>query len=726
MPAWEGMPRQWRLLADQLAVMRLPAAMFVGPGFRLAFTNDALDATFGSRVLGQSASTAFPEFAEQGIGRSLDTVCASGQPLDRRDLAVWWDLEGRRLEGVFDSTYAPIHDEATGEVQGVSVVVIDRTAVHRLRDAHGRLSLLADLTTAVGESPGLDEALQHLTDALARHLGDVVVANLADPAALRAVRSAARGPDDRVPQGIVTTAAVSIAPRVQTEHLDELIEQSRHGAPPQPRWDNPVLEALEGERPVLRETSAADLAAHWDPDDRDTLEQWEPHSLLIVPLRAGGTTLGALTLLATKGRPAYAREDVLFVVDVVSRVAGPLAQSAAYAEQRRAALTLQRSLLPAVLPPIPGVDVGVRYDAGAAGVEIGCEWYDVVELGAGRAAFVVGDVMGRGVRAAAVMGQLRTAFRTALRAEVPVGDTVGVLDELTQSLAPGLSALEAEPSGVVPVHFATAAFAIWEPRNEQLRLVNAGHLPPLVVSADGKVEQLSPPVVAPLGLGADRPEESVAPLPPGATLALYTDGLVERREYSIEHGIDRLADALERQVKELGETGTVDLQQLADGIVSELTEGGAGDDVALLLVRPRDSARPLVVRRLEVLGVTHVRDARTLAAQVVSAGRTAWVADGRQPVDLEAVQLVVSELVTNAIRHGAGSVLMECWATPQAVVVEVHDEGGRLPRRRDATPDEESGRGLALVGELASSWGTRMVPDGKVTWAEFRATRLRP
>jgi len=358
---------------------------------------------------------------------------------------------------------------------------------------------------------------------------------------------------------------------------------------------------------------------------------------------------------------------------------------------RSTALTLQRPLLPGVLPSTAELEVAVRYVAGAADTDVGGDWYDVITLGAGRLAVVIGDVMGRGVAAAAVMGQLRTAVRTCARLDLQPVEVLDALDGLVCDLG--------------SEQIATCLYGVFDPHARELLLASAGHLPPVLRLPTGAVEVLELEVSAPLGL-TDPTRQTTVTMPPGSVLALYTDGLVERRDCDLEERLTQLGAVMA--------AGPAALELLADHVMAEMTGGVSDDDVALLLVRvPSD-----VDLRSRTVMIEVPRDRARLydVRDRVRGIMRSWAL-----VDdvLDNATLLASELVTNGLVHGTGRVDLRLRLTRDRLVLEVVDEGRHMPRRRRAGADDEGGRGLQLVAALSHRWGCRTVPDGKVVWAEI-------
>lgn len=376
-----------------------------------------------------------------------------------------------------------------------------------------------------------------------------------------------------------------------------------------------------------------------------------------------------------------------------ARRAAAVAADAA-AREHRIADELQGSLLPARSFDPDHLEVATYYRAGVAGTQVGGDWYDVIELGAGRTALVIGDVMGRGVRAAAVMGQLRTAVRAYARLDMPPADVLELLDGVVRDLGED--------------QIVTCVYAVYDPADRTLTYANAGHLPPLygvpgaVPSAAVRLTAAAGP---PLGTGPLTLEEERVPLPVGAVVALYTDGLVERRDRDIDEGVDALA-------ARLGETPPGAAAVPAE-LVSQMLPGEQDDDVAVLLARVPDESR-LTMSALRQIPPTDwaVPHAREFAATTLRS----WALPDELVDD---VVLLVSELVTNAVVHGRPPIEMRLRRAARQVVLEVFDGATFLPRRLRPSLEDEHGRGLQLVALLAERWGTRPTQEGKSVWCMF-------
>ncbi|MFG2149411.1 SpoIIE family protein phosphatase [Streptomyces sp. NPDC048696] len=364
---------------------------------------------------------------------------------------------------------------------------------------------------------------------------------------------------------------------------------------------------------------------------------------------------------------------------------------------RETAVTLQRSLLPQELEQPDDLRVAATYQPGGTDAAVGGDWYDVITLGAGRTALVIGDVMGRGVRAAAVMGQLRTAVRAYARLDLPPHEVLQLLDGL---------AAEIDASQI-----ATCVYAVHDPNEGRLVYASAGHLPVLVRHEDGSVHRAEDPNGPPLGTGGWLHTSGTIALPPGATAVLYTDGLVERRGEDIDEGVAALERALS------GAVGTP--QVVCDRLIRSLgVTAEHDDDVAVLVLqhpaRTGPNAELFHNAALDLLGgVEAAPRARAFASGVLAS----W----RFPVELRDLGvLAASELVANSLQHGTPPMRLRLRRTDRRLIIEVTDGDDHLPRRRRADPGDESGRGISIVATIASSWGSRRTPGGgKAVWCEF-------
>ncbi|WP_329440839.1 PAS domain S-box protein [Streptomyces sp. NBC_01426] len=376
--------------------------------------------------------------------------------------------------------------------------------------------------------------------------------------------------------------------------------------------------------------------------------------------------------------------------DVSDRKAAEEKLAELYEQQRHVALTLQRSLMGSPAD-VPGMPTASRYFPARQGAGVGGDWFDLIPLGGGRVGVMIGDVMGRGLEAAAVMGQLRSASHALAKTGMPPWQLMRALDAVVSEL---------------PDQFVTCCYLVVDADAAELTVCSAGHLPLLLAAPDGRVTRLAAEVSVPLGVGEVPHHESRHTVEPGSVLALYTDGLVETPGSDIEEQLDCLAMALAKAFAD-----TDDLETMADSLLGEMLPDADdnADDVTLLLV--------------------HIPDLPVASQSVVLAAQPSSVGEGRRflrstllrwgNVDdqlCDTACLLASELLSNAVNHSCGPVRLRLRHAGRELSVEVCDGSPVLPQARFASPDAESGRGLLLVDSLAESWGTLPTAEGKAVW----------
>ncbi|NEA59524.1 SpoIIE family protein phosphatase [Streptomyces sp. SID13666] len=361
------------------------------------------------------------------------------------------------------------------------------------------------------------------------------------------------------------------------------------------------------------------------------------------------------------------------------------------------AVTLQQSLLPHGLPEQDALDVATRYLPARAGV--GGDWFDVIPLPGARVALVVGDIVGHGMHAAATMGRLRTAVHNFSMLDLPPDDLLAHLDDLVSRMDKD----DVAPGTGTPAAGATCLYAIYDPVSRRCELARAGHLPPALVHPDGSVEYLDVPAGPPLGLGGLPFEAVEHELPEGSKLVLYTDGLVEDRSRDIDVGLDLLRTALAGADR--------DPEQTCDAVLDALLPAEPKDDVALLVARARALPEDRIARwsvPSEPSAVSAVRAAAERQLEQWGLDELAFT-----------TELILSELITNAIRHAAGPITVRL-LLDRSLICEVTDTSSTSPHLRYAATTDEGGRGLFLVAQLAEHWGTRYTSAGKIIWSEQR------
>ncbi|QKW10819.1 serine/threonine-protein phosphatase [Streptomyces sp. NA04227] len=417
-----------------------------------------------------------------------------------------------------------------------------------------------------------------------------------------------------------------------------------------------------------------------------------------------GVVLGQVTFWRRAGSVPFAEDELTLAEELAGRAAVSVDNARRYSREHGMAMALQRSLLPSSLPRQSAVDVAFRYLPARAGV--GGDWFDVITLPGFRTALVVGDVVGHGIHAAVAMGQLRTAVHNFSALDLPPDEVLGRLDEL-------VARLDSDTSGT-QITGSTCLYAIYEPVTGICTMARAGHLGPALVAPDGTASYPEVAVSPPLGVGGHPFETTRLTLWAGSQLVLFTDGLVESRTHDLDEGMERLRSALSG-------TAPRDPEDLCRAVMEQmLAPSRAGeppapltDDVALLVAR---------TGLLDPVRVANWEVAMDFAA--VASVRADCVRQLRQWGLDEIVfttELVISELLTNAIRYGAPPVRVRL-LYERSLVCEVSDGSSTSPHLRWASTTDEGGRGLFLVAQLAHRWGTRYTPEGKVIWSEQLAT----
>ncbi|WP_030247447.1 MULTISPECIES: SpoIIE family protein phosphatase [unclassified Streptomyces] len=457
---------------------------------------------------------------------------------------------------------------------------------------------------------------------------------------------------------------------------------------------SPVAVGVEHGHAVLE----ADLTAShgWraqDPERARRILERGLHSLITVPLQARGVVLGVVNFWRAE-QDAFEEEDLAFAEELAARAAMAIDNARRYTREHALAATLQRSLLPRSLPDQSAVEVAHRYLPARAGV--GGDWFDVIPLPGARVALVVGDVVGHGLHAAATMGRLRTAVRTLSSLDLSPDELIRHLDEL-------VARVDSEGDDSQGITGATCLYAIYDPVAGLCSLARSGHPGPALVHPDGTVEQLQVPVSPPLGLGGGLPFESAEfTLSEGSRLVLYTDGLVEDRNRDIDTGIALLHDALAGPGRTPEET--------CQAVLDALLPARPSDDIALLVARSR------------LLDPSQVADWDVPGDPAAVAGIRAEVARRLEEWGLEelafSTELVISELVTNAIRYGSFPRRLRILRDGTSLICEVADGSSTSPHLRRAADTDEGGRGLFLVAQFTQRWGTRYLARGKVIWTE--------
>ncbi len=606
---------------------------------------------------------------------------------ERQHLEIYLRVPGESREHAWSIHLAPLKDPA-GRLRGVSFAAHDTTDQYESRK---RLLLLNEAGTQIGTS--LDMTLT------AQQLADLAVPRLADFADVDLLTSLDGGGEP--PPGPVTgpvtmrrTAQRSVL-QGTPESAIGLGEAVTHAAA------SPLAESLAGRPARYQWTDPALIRwAEHEPAQAARLRDMGAHSVMVVPLQARGATLGVALFVRHRRADPFEHDDLLLAEEITARTAVCIDNARRYTRERMTAVTLQRSLLPQRLAEQTAVEVAHRYLFADAQAGIGGDWFDVIPISGARVALVVGDVVGRGIQASATMGRLRAAVRTLADIDLPPDELLTHLDDVVIRLsAEATGDSGPQPQGEVG---ATCLYAVYDPVSRRCTLARAGHFPPAVLGPDGAVEFLDLPAGPPLGLGGFPFEAAEVELPEGSVLALYTDGLIEGRHRDAGEGLDALRQALAQPAGSL--------QTVCDAVVDAVLPDRSDDDVALLLARTRALRADQVATWDVVPEPTAVAEVRKSALDQLAA----WELEDYAFV----AELVVSELVTNAIRYGRPPIRVRL-IRDRSLIFEVRDESSTAPHLRRARVFDEGGRGLLLVAQLTQRWGTRYARHGKTIWAEL-------
>ncbi|WP_418960159.1 SpoIIE family protein phosphatase [Streptomyces tritici] len=415
-------------------------------------------------------------------------------------------------------------------------------------------------------------------------------------------------------------------------------------------------------------------------------------SAVVAPLRVRDGVLGLVEFRRSPDSAPYAHEDLLLAEELAARAAVSVDNARRYTREHGTAEALQHNLLPRIVPRRTALEVAHRYLPARAGV--GGDWYDVIPLPGFRTALVVGDVVGHGINAAVAMGRLRTAIRTFAALDLPPEEMLGRLDELV--------AQTDEECGGHQITGSTCAYAVYDPVSGICTLARAGHLGPALVGPDGGVEYPETALAPPLGVGGHPFESTELKLEEGSQLVLFTDGLLGNRERDVDRGLERLRAAL-----------AGDGRRGPEETCRALPVPHPADDVAVLVARTGRLAPDQVAEWDVPTDPAAVARVRSACARRLSE----WGLDELAFT----VELILSELITNAIRYGTAPVRVRL-LRDTSLFCEVSDGSSTAPHLRWAATEDEGGRGIFLVAQLAHRWGTRCTQDGKVIWCELPLT----
>ncbi|MFR9799339.1 SpoIIE family protein phosphatase [Streptomyces sp. MS06] len=668
------------------ALVQSPCAVAVyDVRLRLRRMNDAMARVLGlpeERVRGLRLSEIGGREQSEELERHLHEVLTTGRP---QDVETHPRAGGTDRSSAWLARMAPVTDDE-GRVCGVCLAAHDITESHLARE---RLQLVNEASVRIGTTLDIARTAQELADVCVPALADFVSVDLLDPAEQAGEPS---GPPT-APVPLRRVAHRSVNPGTPEAAAEPGEVQLYPEASPQ-------ADSLVSGRTVIVSAATGDLQ-RWladDPARSARARRFGVHTAMSVPIRARGTTLGAAVLTRHRHSDPFTPDDVLLAEEVTARAAVCIDNARRYSRERETALALQRSLLPRSMPRTAAVEAATRY-LPAARTGVGGDWFDVIPLSGLRVAMVVGDVVGHGVQASATMGRLRTAVRTLADIDLAPDELLTHLDDLVLRLSEEAGG-EGRPGEVG----ATCLYAVYDPVSRRCTLARAGHPQPVLLPPGGPPRPLVLPAGPPLGLGGLPFESTELELREGSVLAFFTDGLVESRDRDTASGHRLLGDTLATDEGALDETCDRILHAL-------LPPGGAADDVALLLARtqglpasrvatwdiPADPALVAPIRKQ----VGDQLDAWSLSEATFT------------------TELVVSELVTNAIRYGSRPIRLRLIHDASTLICEVSDSSHTAPHLRRAKTWDEGGRGLLLVAQLTQRWGSRHTHDGKTIWAEL-------
>ncbi|MFK0291183.1 SpoIIE family protein phosphatase [Streptomyces sp. NPDC090442] len=678
-------PGPERLLVLAADAARLPGAGDHGADRRRHAPGFALHTDFpGAGQLARRLPDILPSMSPRESARIVAQVLELGYPVleisqqERVPVTPDWGVPRRverraRLQRAAEAERNPGAAATAAEPEPDLEHAAVRERLEFLNEVSGRIGSSLDLARTIQEVS--QAVVPRFTDVAGTYLREQVVAGEGFP----------DGPPD----------ATTLWHRVAVEHNDE-----------PGRWDDvvpvgesmpfpvhtPFFQCMTTGRPVLipRITEELGNAIAAQFEKRDISPLINGRSLLVVPLKARTVVLGFMILLRHPARTEFNDMDRVTGAELAARAGLVLDNARMYTLQENVAETLQDSMLPQIVPRMPGCDTATRYLPGTHLGRVGGDWFDTIKLPGSRTALVVGDVMGHGLNSAAMMGQLRTAVQTMAAIDMPPAQLLRGLDDLAQRLG--------------DTYLATCLYAVYDPIGQRLTLANAGHVPPVLVrAADGRSELLRLPTGAPIGVGGVPFEAVTVPVAPGDRLVLCTDGLVEVRGEDIGVGLAALAESAAHPAASMDDA--------CDAIIRALNvTDDRKDDVALLMARLNGIPPESVAEwRLRLDPREAGRARRLVAGQL-----TAW----GLPSAVETAQLLVSEVVTNAVQHAHTERVVLRLVHTDALLCEVSDDDHALPQLLDAEPDAEFGRGLRVVSRLAREWGTSRTTTGKTVWFE--------
>ncbi|MFJ4783969.1 SpoIIE family protein phosphatase [Streptomyces sp. NPDC088794] len=603
----------------------------------------------------------------------------------------------RTPEGAVADVLAPLAD-VDASMPALQQPLPRQSAGAGARRSDERLRFVGSATRRIARGLDLEEIVTGLVRATVPAFCDSVLVYLRDPMpvgderppdnlVLRLHRAESATPEKLPAETVVTTSVSVLTPSTP-------LLRGTHRGPVAP--GGPLAEVLRAVRPVFTDTPAAHAALPELLGDGDEFPVPAGQRAILAPLRGRRRVTGAALFVRGAEQPSYEHDDLLVAAQLATHTALAIDKAVLYGREAFIADELQRTMLPQTLPTSAGVRLAFRYLPAAETARVGGDWYDAIPLPGSRIALVIGDVMGHSMTSAAVMGQLRTTVQTLAGLDLPPQEILHHLNEQTQRMGTD--------------RMATCLYAVYDPISHRLTIANAGHPPPLLLHPDGHTEVLQVPPGAPIGVGGVDFETVELEAPAGATLLFYTDGLVESRLRDVVTGIEQLREKLSAAAQATGPDRQPSLEALCDEALTMPGAGDRDDDIAMLAARfDGIAANDVAYWLLEPENTAPAR-ARRLTRRTLAR----W---GMEELS-DSVELLVSEVVTNAVRYTTRPITLRLLRT-DVLRCEVGDDVPQLPRLRQAGSTDENGRGLYLVNRLARRWGATRLNTGKIVWFEF-------
>ncbi|MFB8272493.1 SpoIIE family protein phosphatase [Streptomyces sp. NPDC055955] len=686
-----GEIRRWdtdRAMVDGLFEQAPVGLAVYDSQLRFLRINDALQEIHGiprEDTLGRRLSELFPGPEADRMEARLRRVLETGEPATQEHRAPMPALQGWKRE--WNSTSFRLVNPGD-TVLGVASAIVEVTERNRARD---RLVVLNDASTEIGTTLDVTRT--------AVELAAVAVPRLADFIAVDLLQGIALG-EEYVP-GPVGGGAVLHRAAIRSVHEHAPEASYLPGALITFHPATPQAHAMATGEAVLLPTleGSEDWVAH-DRHRAGKMATAGVHSVMVVPLRARDVTLGVVHFYRWQRPDPFDTDDLTVAEEVVARAAVCVDNARRYTRERDAALTLQRRLLQVTTPQLSAATTAHCYRPAGSRTGVAGDWFDIIPLSGARVGLIVGDVPGRGIHAVAEAGRLRTAVRALAQQDLSPDELLIQLDGIVSQAADG----EDTPGAPTADIGGSCLYAVYDPVSQRCTVACAAHSPPLIVEPSGTVRLLDLSSGPPLGLGGMPFETTDVELAEGSILALYTDGLLRGTtgRGDIDAGLDRLRRALARPHSDLSHTCDTVLDTM-------LPVHGGADDAVLLLARTHALGPDRVATWDLSLDPAIVGQARNLTTSQL----TAWELDELAFT----AELVVSELVTNAIRYARAPIQLRLIRST-SLICEVSDASSTSPHMRQAADTDESGRGLFMIAQMAERWGARYTLAGKTIWAE--------